>query len=223
MTGDVGPRAVIFDWDGTLVDSAEGTFRSYVFVFDSFGIPYDRSRFAETYSPNWLSTYRAVGLAEEDWPEADRRWLLHFGRESHALLPGAREALSRLESAGKILGLVTSGERERIMVETRALGVADFFAAVVCGDDLPHKKPRPEPLLHALSMLGLRPEDAAYIGDSPEDMHMTRAAGAFAIAVPGAFPNHEALAAAEADARASSLGAAVDLLLERGKERIRSS
>jgi phosphoglycolate phosphatase len=69
---------------------------------------------------------------------------------------------------------------------------------------------------------------AAYVGDSPEDVLMTRAAGAFAVAVPGGFPNHAALAASGPDAHAANLEEAVQLLLDRlgpgaSREAIRSS
>jgi HAD superfamily hydrolase (TIGR01549 family) len=206
-------RAVLFDWDGTLVDSAEATYRSYVSLFAHFGIPYDRRRFALTYSPAWQRTYRAVGLAEELWPEADARWLALYGNDASALLPGARSALEQLDAAGVILGLVTSGDRQRVTAELVDLGVSQFFREVVCGGDLAFKKPRPEPLLLALDRLAVRPEESAYVGDSPEDIEMARAAGGFAIAIPGGFPNHEALAASRPDAHAPSLGDAVSLLL----------
>jgi HAD superfamily hydrolase (TIGR01509 family) len=207
-------KAVLFDWDGTLVDSAEATYKSYVHVFSHFGIGYDRRRFAETYSPAWQRTYREVGLAEEHWPEADERWLAHYSGQTSVLLPGAQEALRGLEAAGLRLGLVTSGDRSRVTRELVDLGVDRFFEVVVCGGDLAFKKPRPEPLLLALGRLAVRPEEAAYVGDSPEDVAMTRAAGGFAVAIPGGFPNHEALRASGPDARAASLGEAVARLLE---------
>jgi HAD superfamily hydrolase (TIGR01549 family) len=209
-------RAVLFDWDGTLVDSAEATYRSYVSLFAHFGIPFDRRHFAETYSPAWQRTYRAMGLPEERWPEADRQWQAHYTGETTALLPGARPALERLETAGLLLGLVTSGERERIAGELLGLGVLSFFQVVVCGDDLPQKKPRPEPFLLALRGLAVEPREAAYVGDSPEDVEMARAAGGFAVAIPGGFPNHEALTASRPDAHAASLKEAVALLLDGG-------
>jgi HAD superfamily hydrolase (TIGR01549 family) len=208
-----GLRAVLFDWDGTLVDSAEATFRSYVAVFATFGSSFDRRRFAETYSPDWQHTYRRVGLAEEHWPAADRRWLDLYGREKNPLLPGARSALERLHAAGLVLGLVTSGDRGRVTSELEAHEVKPLFGVVVCGGDLPIKKPRPEPLLLALARLEVGAAEAAYVGDSPEDVVMTRAAGAFAVAIPGGFPNHQALEASTPDARAESLEAAVALLI----------
>jgi HAD superfamily hydrolase (TIGR01549 family) len=208
-------RAVIFDWDGTLVDSAEATYRSYVSLFSHFGIRFDRRRFAETYSPAWQRTYRAVGLREELWPEADRRWRKYYSAETNALLPGVHSALERLAVAGLRLGIVSSGERQRVVAELADLQVARFFEVVVCGDDLPFKKPRPEALERAIRELAVRPEEAAYVGDSPEDVEMTKAAGAYAVAIPGGFPNHAALLAAGPQAQARSLEEAVSLILER--------
>jgi phosphoglycolate phosphatase len=207
-------KAVLFDWDGTLVDSAEATYRSYRAIFAQYGIDYDRNRFAETYSPAWQRTYRAVGLAEEHWPEADRRWLAHYSGQATTLLPGARDALEQLDRAGLRLGLVTSGDRSRVTRELVELGVSPFFPVAVCGGDMAFKKPRPEPLLRALELLALRPPEIAYVGDSPEDVEMTRAAGGFAVAIPGGFPNHDALAASRPDRHAASLGDAVAWLLD---------
>jgi beta-phosphoglucomutase-like phosphatase (HAD superfamily) len=72
---DPGLRAVLFDWDGTLVNTAEASYRCYEKLFGSYGIAFDRDAFRRTYSPNWHLTYSALGLAEERWAEADARWL----------------------------------------------------------------------------------------------------------------------------------------------------
>src|ERR1700742_3749081 len=108
------PRAVVFDWDGTLMDNAEPTFRCYVRTFADFGIAYDRAAYEETYSPNWYHTFRCVGIPEERWPEADAKWLTYFAEESTLLLPGAHEALELLGAHGIARGIVTSGGRERV-------------------------------------------------------------------------------------------------------------
>ena len=89
-------RAVVFDWDGTLVDSAAVSFRCYVQIFESFGLRFDHSDFARTYSPDWTRTYQALALPRERWAEADRLWLEFYAREQSALIPGARETLAGL-------------------------------------------------------------------------------------------------------------------------------
>jgi HAD superfamily hydrolase (TIGR01549 family) len=205
--------AVLWDWDGTLVDSAEASYRCFVRLFDSYGIGFDRTLFGRTYSPNWQRTYEAVGLAPEHWPEADRRWLEHYGAEQSRLIAGAREALIRLDEAGIAQGVVTSGDRSRVSRELSDLGVERYFRTVVFGGDARHRKPHPEALLLALERLAVAPAEAAYVGDSPEDVEMARAAGARAVGVPGGFPNREALVASRPDVLAPDVLAAVTALV----------
>jgi HAD superfamily hydrolase (TIGR01549 family) len=205
--------AVLWDWDGTLVDSAEASYRCYVRLFDSYGIGFDRELFARTYSPNWHRTYEAVGLAPDRWPEADQRWLEHYGAEESRLIAGAREALRRLDEAGITQGVVTSGDRARVSRELSALDVERYFRTVVFGGDARRRKPHPEALLLALERLAVAPAEAAYVGDSPEDVEMARAAGVRAVGVPGGFPNREALVASRPDVLAPDVLAAVTALV----------
>jgi HAD superfamily hydrolase (TIGR01549 family) len=208
-------RGVLFDWDGTLVDSAEASYRSYERVFAGYGIAFDRVRFEATYSPNWHLTYQALGLPRDAWAEADARWLVHYASEPSRLLPGAREILGRLRDAGLALAVVTSGDRGRVTGELSRLGLTAWFDSLTCAGDTLQRKPDPEPLRLGLNRLGLAALCAAYVGDSPEDVEMARAAGVFAVGVPGRFPNRAALAAARPDVLAPDLAAAGDTLLAR--------
>lgn len=208
-----GLRAVLFDWDGTLVDSAEKSYRCYVRAFAAHGIRYDHDTFARTYSPDWYRTYEQVGLPREVWDDADRRWLEAYDTEPSQLFPGTREALRRLAGSGLVQGLVSSGDPKRVRREIVELGVEGFFSTVVCGGETSQRKPHPEPLLVALGRLAVEPRAAAYVGDSPEDVQMAKSAGALAVGIPGGFPNGKALAAAEPHVFSASLEAAVSALL----------
>jgi HAD superfamily hydrolase (TIGR01549 family) len=209
-----GLRAILYDWDGTLVDSSAASYRSYVRVFGEFGIGFDEATYRRTYTPDWYRTYEAVGLAREHWPKADARWTEVYDEEASTLLPGVRDVLQRLAGRGLRQGLVSSGDGRRVRRELEAHGLRDFFGdAVVCGGDTKNRKPHPEPLLVALGRLGVAPGEAAYVGDSPEDVKMAQAAGVRAVGVPGGFPNREALAAARPDLLAPSLEGALDMLL----------
>ena len=208
-----GRRAVLFDWDGTLVDSAERTFRCYARVFAVYGIAFDRAAFERTYSPDWYRTYAQVGLPPEDWTEADARWIACYESEPSELVAGARAGLERLASSGLRLGLVSSGDGARVRGELAALELEPLFAAAVCGGETARRKPHPEPLLVALGHLGLAPAECAYVGDSPEDVEMAKAAGAFAVGIPGGFPNREALVASAPDLLVPTLEQAVAALL----------
>lgn len=213
-------RAVLFDWDGTLVDSAEASYRCYERLFTEYGIAFDRARFESTYSPNWHRTYEALGLPRERWSEADARWLGHYTREQTLLLDGAREGLGRLRAAGLAVALVTSGDRVRVTAELDRLGVRALFDALTCADDTARRKPHPDPLLLGLRHLGVAASEAAYVGDSPEDVEMARAAEVYAVGVPGGFPNRAALAASRPDLLAPDVPGAVDALLARARVRV---
>lgn len=205
---------MLFDWDGTLADTAEASYRCYVRMFTDFGIAFDRDAYQRTYSPDWYHTFRCVGLPQERWADADERWLTYFAEETIALIDGAHEALDALAQRGVQAAIVTSGSRPRIERELVAHGVAHRFAHVVCGTDTPRKKPHPDALHLGLERLNVQPREAAYVGDSPEDVLMARAANVFAVAVPGPYPNRDALHAAGADAVAEDLAGAIRALLE---------
>jgi len=212
--GSARLQAVLFDWDGTLVNTAEASYRCYEKLFGSYGIAFDRDAFRRTYSPNWHLTYSALGLAEERWAEADKRWLSHYCEEEIVLIEGARDALLRVRAAGLRAGLVTSGDRVRVSRELADLGMAELFEVLVCAEDTVRRKPHPEPLLLALQRMRLGAAEAVYVGDSPEDVQMAQAAGVRTVGIPGGFPNREALAAARPDVLEESLATALDRVFD---------
>jgi len=205
--------AILFDWDGTLLDSAEVCFRTYRRLFASFDLPFDRERFENTYSPDWRLTYSWMGLPEAVWVEADSRWYALYLEEQADLLPGARNALARIRDAGLAMGLVTGGDGRRVRGDLARLGVQEVFSAVVCAEDASRRKPHPDGLFLALDRLGVGPRDAVYVGDSPEDVEMARAVGVYAVGIPGGFPNEAALRRSGPDLFAPNLGHAVEALL----------
>lgn len=205
-------RAVLFDWDGTLADTAEASYRCYLRMFAEFEIPFDREIFARTYSPNWYHTFRELGLREEHWDRADERWLAHFADEQIDLLDGARHLLEALAARGLAMGIVTSGSRSRVERELALHGLAAHLHQRVYGSEVKEKKPHPEGLLLCLDRLGVRAEDAVFVGDSPEDIEMARAAGVYSVAVTGGYPNREALLASKPDAYTESLLAIIDVI-----------
>jgi HAD superfamily hydrolase (TIGR01509 family) len=206
-------RAVLFDWDGTLLDSAEASFSCYVRVFGQFGIPFTRERFGQTYAPDWYRTYEAVGLPREVWKDADSRWLELYARENCGLLPGVGASIDKLRRAGLATALVTSGSRARVEREIARLELAELLDVIVCAEDARQKKPHPEALSLALARLSVAPAEAVFVGDSPEDVVMARAAGVASLAIAGGFPNRSALEASRPDIWAADLEEAASLLL----------
>lgn len=188
-------RAVLFDWDGTLLDSCAADTRAYISVFHTLGINWGIREFNRHYSPDWHNVYRAARLPRTKWPEADRLWSLAYEKESPVLMPGARNVVQRL-SRDFTLAIVSSGNRRRVRRQLRAFGLADYFSACVCSEDAPKRKPHPAPLELALKRLRMEPQNCVFVGDTAEDTEMSRRAGVRSVAVMGRFPTASRLRAA---------------------------
>jgi len=188
-------QGVLFDWDGTLIDSYSADSSAYLAMFREMGIPWGLKELARHYSPNWYRVYRAAKLPRARWDDADRAWRAQYAKHSPRLITGARQVLVRLGRAHH-LGLVTSGDRDRVTQQLRAFRLTRLFGARVCSGDTPEKKPHPAPLRLALRQLRLEPSACVYVGDSPEDLEMAKSAGVRAIAVLGPFPTEKRLRAA---------------------------
>jgi phosphoglycolate phosphatase len=217
MTSPVGkPRVLVFDLDGTLIDSAPDLAQAVNALLAEFGKPPlaeaairpmigDGSR---------LLLARALAASGIDTPADDvfDRFMVHylaFAADKTKVYPDVPETLAALQARGHPLGVCTNkpfAPTERVL---EAFDLARFFTAVIGGDSLPQRKPQPEPLLKAIEELGGGP--AAMVGDSANDILCARAAG-----VPGILiPSDYGLPATEADlkiARFAELPAAVERL-----------
>lgn len=204
---------VMFDWDGTLLDSYHADSQAYLAMFRGIGLTWGLDELTANYSPDWYVVYRAAGIPKERWDEADGLWRASYAKHPSKLMTDARRVLRQLRTRYR-LGLVTSGDRQRVCRQLRALGLTRFFRARVCGGDTEEKKPHPAPLLLALEKMKLRPEECVYVGDTPEDLAMARAVGMRAIAIVGTFPTEKSLRAVKPEFLLEGLGE-LPRLLER--------
>ncbi|HBR58469.1 MAG TPA: hypothetical protein DEA22_13530 [Blastocatellia bacterium] len=184
-------RAVLFDFDGTLLDSFSVHYAAYEAMFDRFEISISREMFLSSYSPNWYKTYEAFGLEPENWEKANSIWLEEADKHLPELFPGVREVLELLKPKFR-MGIVTSGSRSRVARDIRRIGIESFFETIITGDDIVKPKPAPESLELALSELSLPPNQALYVGDAHADFEMARAAEVRFIGVPSEFANLDA-------------------------------
>ncbi|MEP6742801.1 MAG: HAD family hydrolase [bacterium] len=196
---------LLFDWDGTLVDSAHLGLAAYEKSFAALGFNFDHEIYQRAYSPNWYSTYEALGLPKEQWQIADELWVRHYDEMTAELVPGAAETIDGLRRKGYRLGVVSSGNDCRVKREIQTLGFEDIFEAVVCNEQMQNKKPHPEGLHTAMRMVGCSPEEAGYVGDSPEDIEMGKRAGMFTVAVRSTYPTSWRLRTANPDIYVESL------------------
>jgi pyrophosphatase PpaX len=206
-------RGVLFDWDGTLLNSYAADTAAYLAMFREMQIPWGLAELEAHYSPNWYRVYRAAKLARSKWDAADQLWRAHYARQAPKLLPGVRRVLASL-ARRHALGLVTSGDRDRVHRQLRDFRLWEHFAARVCSGDTRLRKPHPAPLRLALRLMRLNPADSVFVGDSPEDLQMARSAGVrAAIAILGPFPTEKRLRAAKPDLLLESIEELPEALL----------
>jgi pyrophosphatase PpaX len=176
---------VLFDLDGTLVDSAAVILGSFHHATETVL----RRRFPDE---EILARVGGTNLAHQmallDPDRVDE--LVQVYREHNdpqyselACFDGVIDVLSRLKSEGQRLGIVSAKRRPTIERVLLSAGMGEYFNAVVGSDDTERHKPDPEPILEALELLEAVPAEAAYVGDSPFDVAAARAAGVYAVAV----------------------------------------
>ncbi len=209
------PAAVLFDWDGTIVDTLPLIYRANVIVLGELGITMTRAWFQERYTPDWRRSYRELGVPEPLWGRTSERWAEEMGRMRPRALPHARGALQRLRRHGVRLGLVTASTRGVVEPNLERLKLSGVFETAWYADDVANGKPHPEALLRALDEMGLAAGDAIYLGDTPADLEMARAAGAGFVAV-GTTTSVSAFLAAGADRVWPGVGAWAEALLRSG-------
>ena len=209
--------AALFDFDGTLVDTTDLIYQS---MRHATGEVLGREISRDVLMANVGQPLpRQMELLSAEHAEALLdSYRLHNEENHDALIrefPGVEESLARLKAAGVRVGVVTSKRRFSVDMALKSFpGLGEVVDAWVTMEDTTEHKPRPEPLLKGLEMLGNVPrEQAAYVGDSPFDVTAAKAAGVESVAVSwGAF-SEDALRAAEPDQLVPDLDAAVDVLL----------
>lgn len=180
---------VLFDLDGTLVDSVPDLAWCVDRMLRELGLP----GATEDEVRRWVGngTERLVKRAltrtmngEPDDPTLLERALARMldlyadnNDERSRLYPGAREGLEYVRSLGCPVGCVTNKPERFTGPLLESLAIHDYFDIVIGGDTLPTRKPDPGPLLHCAKHYGIDPAHAVMIGDSVNDVHAARAAG----------------------------------------------
>ena len=176
---------MLFDFDGTIVDSGAmilASFRHATKTVLAREIP-DAELAAAVGGSTIFEQMRAFDPNRVD--ELVDAYRAHNTPLHDELRPfhGMEELLGGLKAEGRRLGIVTAKRRRTIDLAFRVLDLERFFDAVVTADSTERHKPDPEPVLHALELLGADPREAAFVGDSPFDMGAGSAAGVFTVGV----------------------------------------
>ncbi len=185
------PRAVIFDWDNTLVDTWPTITRCYNSVFAAFGMTHWTEEETRARAHGSLRDTFPV-LFGARWEEARDVFFGTFTACHLELLQprdGATELLRELAARGVYLAVVSNKTGPALRTEVRHLGWDPIFAKVVGATDAPRDKPAPDPVTIALSGAQLRPEDAVwFVGDTVVDLQCAHATGCVPVLVRAEAP-----------------------------------
>jgi len=189
VRGQAAPRAVVFDLDGTLIDTADVCVVVVQTRRREHGLPAlepDTIRASVSNGARALVSM-ALGIAEADavFEEKRRRLLTLYGEvlgSTATLYPGIQELLDELQARAIPWGISTNKPREYTIPLLEKLQLAPAPGSVVCPEDVSRRKPDPEPLLLNCRQLGCDPARAVYIGDHRRDVQAGNAAGMFTIA-----------------------------------------
>jgi pyrophosphatase PpaX len=177
--------AVLFDLDGTLIDSGAiilASFRHATQTVLRREIP-DAELAALVGGSSIHDQMRSIDAAQVD--ELVRVYREHNEplHDELEAFEGIEHVLAELKRQGRRLGIVTAKRRKTVELAFAVLPLERYFDVVVTSDMTERHKPDPEPVLTALERLGVQPGEAAFVGDSPFDVASGRAAGVFTVAV----------------------------------------
>jgi len=190
-------QAYLFDFDGTLVDSAPDLTRALDLALNRAGLPgvgLELGKQMVGHGAGKLVERAVQQVTNEQNVTMESplcRLLLSVFLEEYepicaetsVLYPGAMDLIHTLKDQGKKVGLVTNKPRRFVELMLPAFNLHDAFDSIVAGDDLPTKKPQPDMVHRALSDLDCAPHEACLVGDSKADLGAAKAAGVASILV----------------------------------------
>jgi HAD superfamily hydrolase (TIGR01509 family) len=203
-------RAVIFDFDGLIVDTEEPIFRVWQRIYQEHGHELPLEQWLKIIGGNSAAFDPRRDLGQRTGEEINKRDLdalerLYY-REATAmqdLLPGVRRYLDDARRLGLKTAIASSSGRQWIDEHLERMGIAKLFDAIICRDDVTAIKPDPELYLTAVGRLEVQVREAIALEDSTNGIRAAKAAGLFCIAVPNAMTVSMNLS--QADLQLSSL------------------
>lgn len=186
-------KAVIFDFDGVMADTEMKTLVYMEQAFAKYGIILSHEeKMAYIGSDgrehtNQILMKNRIDITAEDFLKEKRKLgNVYENSTDLQLMPGLREFLMWLKKEEYKIGLVSSTSSRLIVIALNRLGIIGFLDTLICGDMVKNKKPDPEGYLLAMKYLGIKPEEAVIIEDSPIGICAGKAAGAYVIGYKGA-------------------------------------
>ena len=206
-----GVRSVVFDLDGTLIDSVPDLALAVDLMLEELQYP----KAGENRVREWIGNgadilvKRALTWAQEGFVperqqlrEARALFDKHYAANltvGSRLYAGVLDTLARLRQQGLPLGMVTTTPSAFVRPLLEKFGLSDYFSVVLGGDDVVVRKPHPAALYLVLGTLGLRPQELLFVGDSENDIKAAKAAGCLSVGLSYGYNYGESIALSEPD------------------------
>ncbi len=197
-------QAILFDHDGTLVDSEPEHHKMWIDILHEFGVSLSHEEYKKSYAgmPSDTNARNLVARFQLDidaidlYEKKNSVTRDYLSRGAFPLMPGVQTALDYLHDSGFKLGVVTGAGREGIDSTIRGHAMQKYFSTIVCKDDVVHSKPSPDCYLLALENLGLSASQAIAIEDTEHGVASATQAGIRCLAIPNEMSTEHDFSAA---------------------------
>ncbi|WP_027366006.1 HAD-IA family hydrolase [Desulfotruncus alcoholivorax] len=206
---------VLFDLDGTLLDSLPLIENSFRYTFKQFGIPWQNGAVMKTVGLPLREACKQ--FAREKWREFFNCYIqyqLQIHDDFIRAFPGTTTALAQIKTMVKGMGVVTSKRRIMAVRGTEVTGLDQFFEHIVSLEDVDKPKPDPQPVQRCLEFFGARPRQAVFVGDSYYDIESGHNAGVITVGVTWGMAARDELEAAGSDFVVDSWSQLISVLNE---------
>jgi HAD superfamily hydrolase (TIGR01509 family) len=184
-------KALIFDFDGLIIDSESPEFEAWHELFAEYGRELGPELWADLVGrpPTHFDLYgyfckHIDPVIEVEKLRQDRRARVIALTITQPILPGVEEYLQSATALGLRIGLASSSTRDHVRGHLHRLKLLDYFHSIRCFEDTDRHKPDPTPYLKVLEDLGAKADEAIALEDSPNGVAAAKAAGIFCVAVP---------------------------------------
>lgn len=185
-------KAILFDHDGTLIDSEQAHFNLWQEVLSEFGVTMTEQFYSNVMAgipvaQNAVDAVDSFNLNVSPQTLADikhRKTKAYLDAQPFPLMPYAVETLKKCYDSGYQLAIVTGGSRQSVERTLDARGIRHMISVTVAVEDVEHSKPAPDCYLKAMKMLGRTPDECVAVEDTEHGMQAALAAGAGCVVIP---------------------------------------
>ena len=187
-------ETVLFDMDGTLIDTNELIHKSFEYTLGYYGYSFTREEILQFNGPPLIETFTNLNpdLAEE-MVETYRKHNLEHHNDYVKLFPNVKETLEVLQQHGKNMGIVSAKMRPGVKLGLEMTGIQSFFDTIITVDDVENPKPHPEPVLKAMKNVDGQQDSTIMVGDNYHDIESGKNAGMKTVAVSWSLKGEEYL------------------------------